>query len=155
MAFCKKCGAQIADGEELCQACKSQQATNAFERVMDTPNTTAAFDPADVSQNKAMGILSYLSILVLIPILAAPNSRFARYHANQGLVLFIVEIAYSIVEMILGMIFGLIPVVGTILNAILGLVHIVFIVLSVLGIVNAANGEAKELPVIGKFRLLK
>jgi len=31
----------------------------------------------------------------------------------------------------------------------------VFLVLAVLGIVNAANGRAKELPVIGKFKILK
>jgi len=31
----------------------------------------------------------------------------------------------------------------------------VFLVLAVLGIINAANGRAKELPVIGKFKFLK
>ena len=165
MAFCQKCGTQIADGARFCPACGAAQAGaqtgtqqntgNAFEKMMDTPDTTSAFDQADIEQNKVMAILSYLSFLVLVPILAAPNSRFARYHANQGLVLFIVEVAYSAVELILGIVFGLIPVVGAIINGILGLVHIVFIVVSVLGIVNAANGEAKELPVIGRFRILK
>ena len=69
--------------------------------------------------------------------------------------MFITEIAYVIVESVLGLIFGLIPVVGGILNGILGLVYIVFLVWAVLGIINAANGEAKELPLIGKFKLLK
>ena len=30
-----------------------------------------------------------------------------------------------------------------------------YIVLAVIGIINAANGRAKELPVIGKIKLLK
>lgn len=128
---------------------------NGFNNFVNTPDTTAEFDPNDISQNKAMAILSYLSILVLVPILAAPDSKYAKYHANQGLNLFIVEIAYIVVESILGIIFGLIPVVGGILNGILGLVHIVFLVFAILGIINAANGDAKELPIIGKFRLLK
>jgi uncharacterized membrane protein len=34
-------------------------------------------------------------------------------------------------------------------------VWIVFLVLAIIGIINAANGKAKELPVIGKFTLLK
>ena len=41
--------------------------------------------------------------------------------------------------------------IGTILSA----VSIAFFVLMIIGIVNAANGRAKELPVIGKYRLLK
>ena len=33
--------------------------------------------------------------------------------------------------------------------------NLVFLVLAVIGIINAANGRAKELPVIGKIKLLK
>ena len=32
---------------------------------------------------------------------------------------------------------------------------IVSVVLAIIGIINAANGKAKELPVIGKFKILK
>lgn len=35
------------------------------------------------------------------------------------------------------------------------LLGIVFLVLAIIGIINAANGKAKELPVIGKYRILK
>jgi len=34
-------------------------------------------------------------------------------------------------------------------------VNLVFLVMLVLGIMNAVNGRAKELPVIGKFKILK
>lgn len=37
----------------------------------------------------------------------------------------------------------------------LGLVNLVFLVMLVIGIMNAVNGRAKELPVIGKFKILK
>ena len=37
----------------------------------------------------------------------------------------------------------------------LRLVGLVFPALSIMGIVNAVGGQAKELPVIGKIRLLK
>ena len=32
---------------------------------------------------------------------------------------------------------------------------IVFIVLVIIGIINVVNGEMKELPIIGKYRLIK
>ena len=39
------------------------------------------YDSRDVEDNKVMAILAYIWILFLVPLLAAKNSRFARYHA--------------------------------------------------------------------------
>ena len=115
-----------------------------FNELNDTPDTTSQFDAMDIQNNKAMAILAYIGILVLVPLLAAKESRFARFHANQGLVLLIAEIICGVLSVIpiLGFLFSLVGYVG-------GLVFMV------LGIINAAKGQAKELPIIGKFRLLK
>lgn len=48
-----------------------------------------------------------------------------------------------------------IPVVGWILGLLFWIVDAAIFVLVILGIVNAASGKAKDLPIIGKFRLLK
>ena len=113
------------------------------------------FDANDVTQNKVMGILAYLGILCLVPIFAAKNSPYARFHANQGLVLFIAEIAYGIVYGILAVVFAFIPVIGLIVIALLGLASIVFVVFLVIGIMNACSGEPKKLPIIGGITILK
>jgi uncharacterized membrane protein len=102
-----------------------------------------------------MAILAYLGILVLVPIFAAKESKFARFHANQGLVLFLAEIAFYIVLTIVSAIILAISWKLYFIITILSLVWIVFLVLAIIGIINAANGKAKELPVIGKFTLLK
>jgi len=39
--------------------------------------------------------------------------------------------------------------------SIIGLVSIVITVLAIIGIINAATGKAKELPLIGNFKILK
>ena len=44
---------------------------------------------------------------------------------------------------------------GSIFSIVLNVIYLVFIVYIILGIVNAAKGEAKELPVIGKLRILR
>ena len=121
----------------------------------NTADNTADFDKADIEQNKVMGILAYLSWLVLIPIFAAPKSKFARFHANQGLVLAITEVAWWIVQGILSAILYAISWRLGFISTILSLVNIVFLVLLIIGIMNAANGRAKELPIIGKFKILK
>lgn len=126
-----------------------------MSNIFNTPDTTASYSAADVQNNKAMGILSYLGILVLIPILAAKESPFARYHANQGLVLLLCEVGFSVASMILSVIFAFLGPLALLWTLVAALVNIAFLVLLILGIVNAAQGMAKELPLIGKFRILK
>jgi len=182
MKFCGKCGAQLEDNVKFCASCgtaveapaaqqnqtqqnQAQQSQPAgdpndlsakFAALNNTADTTAEFDKADIEQNKVMGILAYLSWLVLIPIFAAKGSKFARFHANQGLVLAITEIVWWVVTSILStVLYAISWTLGSLLGTLLGLVNLVFFVFVILGIINAANGKAKELPIIGKFKILK
>jgi uncharacterized membrane protein len=108
----------------------------------DTP------DPADVDKNKIFAVLAYISILFLVPLLAAKESRFARYHTNQGVVLFLAGVICGIA----GMILSFIPFVGCL---VMPAVLIAILVFVVLGIINAAQGVCKPLPLIGQFKLIK
>lgn len=126
-----------------------------MSNIFNTPDTTASYAAADVQNNKVMAVLSYIGILVLIPILAAKESPFARFHANQGLVLLLCEVGFSVASMILSVIFAFLGPLALLWTLVAALVNIAFLVLLILGIVNAAQGMAKELPLIGKFRILK
>lgn len=119
--------------------------------VFAMKDRTGEFEEKDRQDNKVMGILSYCSLLVLVPIFAAKESKFARFHANQGLVLAIVEVAIAIVASLLGMI----PYVGWIFSLVGWLINVGCVVLAVFGIVAAARSQAKELPIIGGFKILK
>lgn len=125
--------------------------------ILDMPDTTSYYSRSDIEGNKLMAVLSYLGILVLIPILAAKNSPFAKFHATQGLNLLIVSVAWSIVSGIIGAILGAIGVtfLSVLWSIITWLVGIVIFLTMVIGIINAAQGKAKELPIIGGFRILK
>ena len=122
-----------------------------LNNLNDTPDTTGEYDPADIEQNKVFAILAQLGILVLVPILGAKESKFARFHANQGLVLVIAAIAIGIVIGIL----QFIPVLGIIFSIVGWIINIALLVLCIIGIVNACNGKAKELPLIGSIKILK
>ena len=122
-----------------------------INQVTNTPDHTSEFDPNDIENNKVMAVLAYLSILVIIPLLAAKNSKFARFHCNQGLVLAVAEILIRFVMNLL----ALIPVVGIVFTIIGYIVNIICLILSIIGIVNAVNGKAKELPVVGSIKFLK
>lgn len=134
---------------------KQQSIEEKLSVINNTADTTAEFEQQDIEKNKFMAILAYFGILVLIPIFAAKDSKFARFHANQGLVLCIAAVLYSVAYSILC---GLIVAISWRLYwlvSIVGLLGLIFLVWFVLGIINAAGGRAKELPFIGHFRLLK
>lgn len=123
-------------------------ADNAKNFVNNVVDETAQMDPQDIENNKVISLFSYIGILFLIPLLAAKDSRYARFHANQGIILFIFAIIVNIVIAIL----GLIPVVGLIIGWVLSIAELVLLII---GIVNAVTGKAKELPLIGKIKILK
>ena len=72
-----------------------------MKNINNTADTTAEFDPKDISDNKGISILSYLGPLVFIPMFAKKDSKYARFHANQGLTMFITYAGYSVVQSIL------------------------------------------------------
>ena len=90
---------------------------------------------------RIMAALSYIWVLVLIPILTKKDDEYVQFHAKQGLVLFI----GSFVVMVLGMI----PILGWLI--ILPLGWLAIIVLSILGIVNALAGKKWEMPFLSKY----
>lgn len=106
-------------------------------------------DPDDAQKNKVMGIIAYLGCLCFVPLIAAKDSQFAKYRANQGLSLFLMSVILSVVKTALA--FMDIPMLGMFITA----VQVGLLVLMVLGIVNAAGGKMKPLPVIGGFTILK
>lgn len=126
-------------------------------------NVTAEFDAQDINDNKILSLFSYLGILVLIPIFAAKDSKFAKFHANQGLVIIIAGIALSVIEFIIGLVLGLtlykIAIIGAILSFVIGLVfwvlRIAIIALEIYGIINACQGKAVKFPYFDKLTILK
>jgi uncharacterized membrane protein len=126
-----------------------------IKALNNTADTTNEFDPQDIEKNKFMAILAYFGILVIIPILAAKESKFARFHSNQGLILCIAAILYSVAYSILSSVILSISWHLYWLVSIIGLLGFAFLIWFVIGIINAAQGKAKELPLIGHYKLLK
>lgn len=182
MAFCAKCGAALTDGEKFCASCgnpveqPAQQAApqqaapqqgnfaDTVKNLNNTPDSTSAFDPTDIANNKGMAVLAYLGPLWFIPKFASKASPYAQYHCGQGFNVLLLWAA----DIILSILLGLIKVPHT--NAYWGytyysspwwvtlitwLISLAVSILAIIGIINAAKGQAKELPLIGKIKILK
>lgn len=132
------------------------------KNIFDTEDLSGNYDTADIEQNKAMAAIGYIPVLFLIPMLAT-QSPYAKFHANQGLILtglaMIVNIGLSIllsiISAILTVITSIIGLSSVLISTITGIVmfvaNLVVLILIIIGICNAVTGKAKKLPVIGNL----
>ena len=100
------------------------------------------FDPSDVEKNKTMAGLAY--ILFFLPLLACPDSQYAKFHANQALLNAILMVACWIIGW-----FGLL---GSIIS---GIGYFVVGIFSIMGLINGFKGMARRMPLYGQFDILK
>ncbi len=98
------------------------------------PKSSHNYDPKqDIEKNKAVAALSYVWILFLLPLLLKRRSKFAQFHAKQGLVLFGIEIVVSL--------FVWIPLLGQIIS-------LALLIVCVVGVIKTLNGEWWKIPYI-------
>ena len=83
----------------------------------------------DIEKNKTEAFLSYFWILSLYVYLVKKKSKFAQFHAKQGLVLF--ALSFATIVPFFGQLFGL-----------------VLLVVSVVGMIKAYNGEWYKIPFV-------
>ena len=192
---CPKCGATIEDGATSCPYCGEvvsapqaapQVNTNPIQgerpqpRIENTSSDhTAEFTEADRRNNHVLGLVCYMGLYVLIPLLTVKKSRFVKFHANQGIVLMLANIVIQVINVVVTLLFGVLGGVASGIGAaaqsegailatggILGVISflwslfmaaigIFFFVITIIGMVTAAQGKAKALPLISKIHLIK
>jgi len=101
------------------------------------------FDAQDVEKNKVIAALAYL--IFFLPLLAAPDSKFGKFHANQSLWVLLASFAGYIV-------LSVVPFVGLFISPLFSLA--VFVA-DVYLAYNAYSGKALELPVVGNIVIFK
>ena len=174
MAFCSNCGTEIQDGVKFCQSCGA--GVNAEASAQEQPQEQQDYTPPivpgsptmddvrDAQDNKVMAIIAY--ILFFIPLLTGDykKSPFVKYHTNQGTVLFLASLAFGIVYGILFAILSAIfvatlfvggLVIFGVITTILSLLWLIPAIFCILGIINAAGGNMKPLPLIGNITIIK
>ncbi len=133
------------------------------EIINDVKDESDSFSKEEVENGKVMGALSY--VIPFIPYLLEKKNKFVRFHAKQGMNLFIIFVIYSILSKILT---GVIKIkkfiyYGAVEYRVtpwwvtfpLSIIGIAIFIFSVVGIIYALNGKAKELPIINKLKILK
>ena len=179
MKFCRNCGAQLEDNAAFCPTCgtatsaaQDQTAQQAAPQQQAAPvQPQVMTGDADVQQNRGIAWLAYMGLLLLVPLFARKRSEYCKFHVKQGATLLAVEIVYYIVQaIIMAIVKAIFPgklVYGyftyyyqdsaaTIIFRLLFAAGSVFlVVLAIMGIVNAATGKQKKLPLIGQIPFIE
>lgn len=126
-----------------------------MNNIFDTQDHTAEFDYGEIqSSNYIVMALTY--IFPFLPYIVSPNSNYGKFHANQGLLCWIVGAVLSICSKIICSLLSLIPLLNLFLPSVISsLIGLVILAFFGLGIFNALNQRAKELPFIGHYVILK
>ncbi len=139
---------------------QSQESTQQGNSQGDTPLQNQNADQSQQQQTqgnagssadtgKLWGVLGYIiPVLFFIPLVMddLKNNPYSKFHANQQVVLLISWIIVNVVG-------TLIPVLGWFI--ILPIGSLILFVLAIIGLINAAKGEQKPLPIVGGFTLIK
>ena len=136
-----------------------------IDKLKDTKDYSHMYDINNMKKNKILCILASLGITFWVPLVVKKGCASARFYANQGLLIFIIEVICGIINYIYsGVIIG-----GAVKSADTGLyVHgyiLVFlftaiffavpVFLVVTAIQNINAGKVKDIPLVGKLRLLR
>lgn len=93
---------------------------------------------------KITGIVAYITWIGWLIAFLAGDKEGAKFHLNQALVIMLASLISGVI--------GCIPVVGTIISLVAG---IFIFVCWIMGLVAACQGVEKEVPLIGKIKILK
>lgn len=140
MAFCPSCGSQIPAGAAACPACAGGSAT--------PPVAAPAAAPAAGLTDNVAAMLAYITFIpaILFLMLEPYNkSRFIRFHSFQCIFLTVAFFALGIVLSI----FTMIPVIGLIMIPVHFLIWVGALVLWIILLLKAYQGQMFKLPVIG------
>ena len=136
MPYCSQCGNQVADADVYCSRCGSRQ-------------PVPGRDPLGGISSRTAAILCYIPLvgwIAAIVVLAADrfrHDRTLRFHAFQGLYLFV---AWLLADWVLGPVFSFVP------HLHLGhLFRVVVLVAWVFMLVKTSQDQVYSLPVLGEL----
>lgn len=111
----------------------------------------------DLKGKKFTACLSYLFWFAVIPMIYSTESKFIKYHANQGFVLATVETIFLVIMVIVSkLLWSVSRATSLLVETTMFMVFVgVFGMLSLIGIFNVIRGKEKPIPTFGHIKLLK
>lgn len=170
--FCKNCGEPLTKEEKRKQKKDQTEIFNKIgdniEKILDTEDTSKDYSKKDIENNKGLAIISYIGPLSIVSYLKKDESEYTKYHAIQGLNLFIIWCVYAVISILLrkikitktcnvvgGFVLNCERVTPWWISFPLDIIAFILLVINIIGLVYAILGKAKKLPVVEKIDIVK
>lgn len=170
--FCRFCGSKLPEDSVICSNCgkdntlpvvntegnnqeikvNKSERLDKFKDLVAVTDKSGGFTNKDKEDNRGVALLSYIPLLFLVPMLTANKSPFARFHASQGLILFIIQVIVLAIQGVFSFM-RKVPFIGPFIFVLLWLVQILLLIAAIYMLVTTAQGKAKKLPFIGGVEL--
>ena len=169
MSICPYCNAQVEEGVSFCPACGKKIPVDAapaapagtpepapapapnyyYPPAFDPTDHTAEFDPQDISDNKVVCMLVYLSSFVgiIIALLIGKDSPYVNFHLRQALKFMVCDILLGLIAAILAFTI-IVPIAAGIAICVLAIIQIICFF-------QVCQGKAKEPAIIKSLSFLK
>jgi uncharacterized membrane protein len=149
MAFCAKCGAQLAEGTSFCASCGAPAGSTGGAAPPAASGTAMSSNVAGLLAY----ILGFITGIIFLVIEPYKNDKFVRFHAFQSIFFNVALIVFWIAYMILTSILSFVSL--GVLAVVMGLVGLV-ISLAILAywiflMYKAYNNELYKIPFIGNL----
>ncbi|MCR5735744.1 MAG: zinc-ribbon domain-containing protein [Lachnospiraceae bacterium] len=157
MKTCPNCHTEVDDSNVFCPVCGTNidnPAQTALVSYKPDWDHTAEFDAKDISDNKVVAMLMYLTGLTgallyfaILWLIGKSKSEYLAFHVKENFKLSLVETLVALISIIL---------CWTIIIPIAGLIcEIILLVVRVICFVQCAKNESKEAAIIRGFKFLK
>ncbi len=119
-----------------------------FRKLTGTNDFTTKYPDKEREDNKVFAFLSY--IIPPIPFLIERNSKYVCFHSNQGMNCFVWLMIMLIASWIMKVAFNNSPLIESFKM----IVYTFYAIFCVIGIFNALNNTAREIPIVSKVNLI-
>lgn len=167
MKNCPNCNARMEDGAVFCTNCGARFTDNAqqtapngnaapnygaqpqYAPIYNPYDHTAEFDKKDISDNKVICMLVYLTswVGIIIALLTQSSSPYVAFHVRQALKIVVVEALIGLSAAVLVWTF-IVPIAAVVML-------LVFFVIKIICFFQVCSGKAVEPAIIRSLNFLK
>jgi uncharacterized membrane protein len=139
---CVQCSAEMPDGAPFCPGCG--------RRMIDVPGAVAGVGLRKENIAGALAYFTFVPALLFLGITPFKRNHFVRFHSFQSIYLLIAGVLIALVMRLVFPVLTLIPWLGYLLAWLVVLLSLLaWVLLWMVAVVKAFQGELFKLPVIG------
>lgn len=141
MPYCCQCGAQVGEEDAFCARCGARQPGV----PIPSNKVFSSLTPRNAALLCYLPVVGWIPAIVLLASERFKKDRTVRFHAFQGLYLFV---AWLLVDWAIAPFFGMVPSHG-VRTGVAGLLKALLFLVWIFMLVKTSRNELYRLPVIG------